>query len=143
MYKNMLRLALPAIILNSSFAYAQEEDFITSFVAGKYLLIGQSPDSDSTYNGKVEIYTENDILKVSRIINGKRTEANGSIEPALNGDAQVLRIRFMESGINYEETCLIQADLDNYARLSCHWYQSGVKTGKAGLEALFIDHTIK
>ena len=118
-----------------------EEDFLSSFVKGKYLLVGKSVDSDQTYHGKVEIKNNDGALNVLRHINGKTINGTGAIESVLNGDAKVLRIRFSENDIQYEQTCLIDNDLDNYARISCHLYQPNVSTNQPGLEVLFIDRT--
>ena len=118
-----------------------EEDFLSSFVQGKYLLVGKSLDSDQTYHGKVEVKNNDGALSVLRHINGKIINGTGAIESVLNGDAKVLRIRFAENDIQYEQTCLIDSDLDNYARISCHLYQQNVGTNQPGLEVLFIDRT--
>ena len=139
----MIRLLILTIALASSISFAESDDFTTNFVIGKYLLIGKAVDSDTTYTGKVEIYSQDGGLKANRIINGKTVLATAAIESALKGDAKVLRIRFTENGTKYAETCLWQSDLDNYARISCYLYQPGVKTMNPGLESLFNDHTAK
>ena len=61
-----------------------------------------------------------------------------AVEKALHGETEVLRIIFREADTDYEETCLISGDLDNYARLTCYLYRPGVKTDDPGLEAFFI-----
>ena len=118
-----------------------EEGFLSSFVQGKYLLVGKSLNSDQTYHGKVEIINNNGALNILRHINDKTINGTGTIESALNSDASVLNIRFSENDIQYEQTCLIDIDLDNYARISCHLYQPNVSTNQPGLEVLFIDYT--
>ena len=138
---SMSRFFLLTISLVASFSFAEEDDFISNFIVGKYILLGKAVDSDATYIGKVEIYFQGDNLKVTRVINGQAVAATAAIESALHGDAQVLRIRFSENDTKYEETCLWQSDLDNYARISCYLYQPGVRTSNPGLEALFYDHT--
>ena len=105
------------------------------------MLVGKSLNSDQTYHGKVEIINNNGALNILRHINDKTINGTGTIESALNGDASVLNIRFSENDIQYEQTCLIDIDLDNYARISCHLYQPNVSTNQPGLEVLFIDYT--
>ena len=34
-------------------------------------------------------------------------------------------------------TCLVSTDLDNYARLTCVWWQPGTEPKQPGLEAMF------
>ncbi len=120
-----------------------EDDFLHMMAQGKYLLVGKGLDSDNTYHGKVEIKESNGKLTVSRNINGKISNGTAAIEPALNGDAKVLRIRFTEGEKEYEQTCMVGSDLDNYARISCYLYQPKVRTMQPGLEVLFNDHTAK
>ncbi len=112
-------------------------------VQGKYILVGKGLDTDKTYLGKVEIRSIKDRLIVERKINGKSVKGSAAIESAAGGDAQVLRIRFTEDGNSYEQTCLVNSDLDNYARISCYLYKPGIKTKQPGLEVFFHDHTAK
>lgn len=122
------------------FAVTAEDDFLSRFVVGNYLLIGQGIDTKTTYSGNVSIYLENNQLQVKRTINGKVTIGQANFKFTLNGDSKVLRIKFFENSINYEETCLWSSDLDNYARVTCYLYLPDTKIAKPGLEALFIDH---
>lgn len=130
------------ILIMIPFAVNAEEDFLSVFVVGNYLLIGQGIDTKTTYSGNVSIYLENNQLEVKRTINGKVTIGLANFEPTYNGDSKVLRIRFSDNGINYEETCLWTSDLDNYARVTCYLYIPGAEITKPGLEALFIDHSL-
>lgn len=116
-------------------------DFLAEAQIGKYILIGKAVDSDKTYMGKVEIFAEADTLKVTRTIDGNTVTGRAAIEPALNGDATVLRIRFAQNGKEFEETCLFRGDLDNNSRISCYLYHPGISTKDPGLEAMFHDHT--
>ena len=137
----MKKIIIVILILLPMVSIAEaEEDFLSSFVQGKYLLVGKSLDSDQTYHGKVEIKNNNGVLNVLRHINGKIINGTGAIESALNSDARVLCIRFSENDIEYEQKCLIGSDLDNYARISCYLYQPTVHTNQPGLEVLFIEH---
>ncbi|NOY64691.1 MAG: hypothetical protein GXO97_04745 [Nitrospirae bacterium] len=128
------------VCLVVSMAVSAEMDFSSRFLLGDYVLIGKALDSDSTYYGKVHIYAQDGSIKVKRIIKGGEITGTASIETALGGDAKVLRIRFIENNIKYEETCLWLSDLDSYARITCFLYRPGVKTDNPGLEALFHDY---
>lgn len=130
------------LVIYSSFSLGDTAS-MEMLVQGKYILVGKGLDTDKTYLGKVEIRSIKDHLIVERKINGKSVKGSAAIESAAGGDAQVLRIRFTEDGNSYEQTCLINSDLDNYARISCHLYKTGIKTTQPGLEVLFHDHTAK
>lgn len=136
-YKWLLILAcLPA----ASHAADEKSEFLQMMVPGEYTVVGKTVDSDQTYHGEVSISQQDNILVVKRNINGKQTVGKGAIESAVGGDAKVLRIRYAENNINYEETCLVGSDLDNYARISCYVYQKAGKTKQPGLETFFIKH---
>ncbi len=136
--KNMNRiLAIACFVL--PFSAAAEMSFLEEAQIGRYILIGKAIDSDVTYHGKVEISAEDGKLVVIREIDGRSVSGSAAIEPALNGDTRVLRIRFSENGRKYEETCLFGSDLDNYSRISCYLYEPDVPTDTPGLEALFFD----
>jgi hypothetical protein len=112
------------------------------FLIGKYLLIGKAIDSQETYQGKMEIYSDKDLLRIKRSINGTVVYGTAAIERAEMADgAEVLRLRFNENGMDVEEACLMRVDLDNYARISCYLYYPGKGTDAPGLEAMFNDHT--
>lgn len=142
----MTKFFVTLLTLISFVTYAQtpetEEDFISAFVTGQYVLIGQGIDTDTTYSGHVSIYLEDKQLKIKRVIDGKLIIGTAAFESALNGDAKVLRIRFLDNSKSYEETCLWASDLDNYARISCYLYIPGKDIKKPGFEALFIDHSL-
>jgi hypothetical protein len=38
-------------------------------------------------------------------------------------------------------TCLVGADLDNHARLTCYWLREGSQPAEPGLEAMFFTST--
>lgn len=139
-YKNM-NLIVAIIFSCLSFSAIAEMDFLEEAQIGKYILIGKAIDSGRTYLGKVEIYARDETLFVNRQIEGQSITGTAAIEPVLNGEAKVLRIRFSENGKAFEETCLFNGDLDNYSRISCYLYQSGVDTINPGLEAFFHDHS--
>ena len=127
-----------ALLVLSSVAMAQESP-LADFVVGSYVLIGRSIESDDTYSGRIEIYRAADGLKIRRTLHGVVTAGDAAIETVLGGEAQVLRLRFTDNAERFEETCLVQGDLDNAARISCYLYKPGQRTAKPGLEALFIE----
>ncbi|KOR28232.1 hypothetical protein TI03_05195 [Achromatium sp. WMS1] len=77
--------------------FAENNMFETYFV-GKYLLVGKGIDTNRTYTGQVEIFLEHKKLRLKRIIDGLVVFGDAIIEPALGGDANVLRFRYMQSG---------------------------------------------
>ena len=114
------------------------------YLAGHYILIGKEMNSDKTYQGMAAFVYENGRLNVTRKIHGLVVKGEGRIEHALGPDeVDVLRVRFVQAGLNYEVTYVWQSDLDNYPRLSGYLYQPGKQTESPGLEALFRDHTQK
>jgi hypothetical protein len=122
--------------------FAQAEDpsqaFLADFVVGRYHLVGREADSETTYQGRVDIFRDpQNALQVRRTVGGLVITGTAAIEQATLAETEVLRMRFTEAGIAFECTCLIQGDLDNYARLSCHRYRRDGKTRRPGLEALF------
>lgn len=128
---------LATLIATPAFGDAERGDFLSEFVLGRYHLIGKKPDAEIAYLGRVEIYRDRTGLKIKRRIGEAMAVGSASVESALNGDAMLLRMRFTENQTAYESTCLIQGDLDNYARLSCHRYRQDGGTRQPGLEALF------
>jgi hypothetical protein len=118
-----------------------EDGVIADFILGKYLLVGKGVDTQQTYTGEIIIYRDDKGLKLIRMINGQSTVADVGFETTLGGDKEVIRIRFKQADKSYEETCLWQSDLDNYARISCYLYHSGNNTKDPGMEVMFHDHT--
>lgn len=135
----LLLTALASVIAASAYGDAEIDAFLAEFVVGHYLLIGQRPDTGSTHHGRMEIYRDRTGLRIKRSIGEETVMGAAAVESALRGDARVLRLRFTENQTAYESTCLVQGDLDNHARLSCHLYRRDGKTRRPGLEALFID----
>ena len=138
-----MKRAITLLLLFCPLLSVAEDDFLHTMVQGKYLLVGKAVDSTNTYHGKVEIKDVNGSLVVAREIAGKNTEGSAAIEAALKGEAKVLRIRFTENKVAYEQTCMVASDLDNYARISCYLYKPNVKTMQPGLEVFFNDYTAK
>jgi len=140
---HVMKIIISILLAMFPLTSVAEDDFLHTMVQGKYLLVGKSLESDNTYHGKVQINDNDGKLSVVRDVNGKITHGTAAIEFALNGDAKVLRIRFIEDKTNYEQTCMVSSDLDNYARISCYSYQPKVRTMQPGLEVLFNDHTAR
>jgi hypothetical protein len=115
------------------------EDLLVDFVVGRYHLVGRQADGEATYQGRVEIFRAQRSLRVRRTINGVTVEGSAAIEAAPLAETRVLRLRFTEADTPFECTCLVQGDLDNYARLTCYRYRRDGKTRQPGLEALFHD----
>ncbi len=139
--KIFLHILLPLILLFGLVIGQPQEnpkEFLHSFVQGRYELIGRWPDSDSLYSGTAIIRGEGKHLQMIRTVNGQTTTCKALIEAAPIAETQVLRAYFSVNAIHYEATYLIQADLDNYARLSGYIYQKGNKTRRPGLEVLFV-----
>ena len=86
--------AISAAFLLVSSACVAETGFVEEALIGHYILVGKAVDSDHTYVGKVEVFATDGGLAVTRTINGTAAEGTAAVETALNGDAEVLRIRF-------------------------------------------------
>ena len=116
-------------------AAAEGEELHTYYtvVPGRFALIGQLPDGGSPYKGEAEITYADGRLHLVKRVDGKPITAEGTVERADPGEADVLRFRWP----GHEETCLVRLDLDNYSRLSCYWTVNGSKHRKPGLEAYF------
>lgn len=119
-------------------ANGQPDDFMLGFIVGEYQLIGKSLNSDDTYLGHIAFSQSKENIIFVKTINNVSTKGSVTIEKTEADKVKVLRLRFEADSIQYEETCLISTDLDNYARFTCHLYQKDVPTDNPGLEALFI-----
>ncbi len=141
---NHSAIALLILLLASPVAMSEQtqEEFLAGFIAGKYHLLGKYLNSEKTYFGKIDLIATEKGIEVQRFIEGNKISGTAAIEKATVDKIDVLRMRFTENNIKYEETCMIDGDLDNYARITCYLYQPGVKTTNPGLEVLFIDHSV-
>lgn len=119
------------------FASDEKDEYLKQYILGDYQIIGKSLDSKVTYCGIASIYQSGSELTVKRIINGKTIVGKVSIEKAGPEKISVLRTRFSDSGADFEQTCLVSSDLDNYARITCYLYSPGKRTDDPGLEAYF------
>ena len=131
-----LALALLIWLVASSVNAQNDESPQWSFVIGHYDLIGQFPDSKKTYSGTARIEREGDQITLTRIVGNKKTKVVGRLRRADPGEAEVLSFHWREK-YEMEMVCLIGADLDNYARMSCHWGRAGNPHKTPGKEAFF------
>jgi hypothetical protein len=115
----------------------EHQDSWFSLVAGRFVLVGREPDSGAAYAGSAEITPIGNAFSLERTIGVRRVIARGAIEvPSPPGEGKVLRFRWKEND-EHLMTCLVQSDLDNYARLTCHWVLEGKGHDAPGLEAYF------
>jgi hypothetical protein len=139
-------LAILAVILFADSARSADADrkpldeqFLRSYMAGEYDLIGRKADSSATYNGRVTLRNEGGVLQVIRIIEGKTGKCAARFDTVAGTDRiPVLRMRFRFDGNEYDATYSWQSDPDNYPRFTGYLYLSGTKS--PGLEALFPIH---
>ena len=133
--KIIILLVIGGAVISTTVA----DEFVTSFLIGKYVVIGRKPDSDQVYQGTLSIQLKADSLIVTRIIENSIVQGTAAIEQATADRIPVLRIRFIENNRQYEGTFLISSDLDNYPRLTGYIYLKNNTTKKVGLEAWFAD----
>ena len=116
-----------------------DEQFLRSYMAGEYDLIGRKADWSATYNGRVTLRDEGGVLQVIRTVEGKTGKCAARFDTVAGTDRiPVLRMRFRFDGNEYDATYSWQSDPDNYPRLTGYLYLSGTKS--PGLEALFPIH---
>jgi len=116
-----------------------DEEFLRSYMAGEYDLIGRKADSSATYNGHVTLRDEGGVLQVIRTVEGKTDKCAARFDTVAGTDRiPVLRMHFRFEGNEYDATYRWQSDTDNYPRLTGYLYLSGTKS--PGLEALFPIH---
>jgi hypothetical protein len=131
-------LLLAAACLAGTPARAADEDEAPewSFVPGRYQLIGRHPDSPTTYAGTARIERVGRQLRLTRIVGGRKNQVYGVVRRADPGEAWVLHFKW-GTRQPMEMVCVIGTDLDNYARLTCHWGKAGNPHAQPGMEAYF------
>ncbi len=132
----MMLVVIPSVLAQEN---KDEDIFLYEFLNGSYHLIGKLPDSERTYSGRVVLRYAEGRLTVVRNVDGQKISGTGKIETVLADEIKVLRVRFKQNKRKFEATYLIDSDLDNYGRLSGHWYREDGGTKNPGLEALFIE----
>lgn len=134
----MRRIALSLLLLCAPPLQAAEaeEPWQWSFVPGRYQLVGRAPDHGPAYAGTARIERIGDRLRLTRSIAGKQTQVFGTVRRADPGEALVLAFAWGKRQ-PMEMVCVIGSDLDNYARLTCHWGKAGNPHATPGMEAYF------
>jgi hypothetical protein len=140
------RLAILAMLLFANSARCGDvdpkrlnEEFLRSYMAGEYDLIGRKADSAATYTGHVTLRDENGVLQLTRTIQGKTDKCIARFDTVAGADRiAVLRMHFRFDGKEYDATYRWQSDPDNYPRFTGYVYLAGTKS--PGLEALFPIH---
>ncbi len=137
--KKLVLITILAAVAAVHAAAASDVEFLYSFMAGTYHVIGKHIDSDATYAGTVILENRGTYLRVTRQIGGTDTTGEGRLEPAVHGEAKVLRVRFHQDGRACEATYLWHTDLDNYPVFAGYVTFPGEPTDTPGMEAMFID----
>ena len=128
--------ALACLLVQSGWAAEEEASDLADFVRGRYTLIGRHPDSQATYTGTAKIERMGKQLRLTRTIAGRQERIFGVVRRADPGEAWVLAFNWGQK-MPMEMVCLVGSDLDNYARLSCHWGKAGNPHTQPGMEAYF------
>ncbi len=131
------RILVMAVFLATASVGADElsDEFLRDYVLGTYHLIGKGVGSQESYYGRAVFEVAGGGMRVTREVGGKSIIGSAAIEKATADKVKVVRIRFEQEGIRFEETCVIGTDLDNYATLTCHVYPPDAEQLDPGLEA--------
>jgi hypothetical protein len=132
----VVAVGLVCLLVTPSYGAEEDEAPQWSFVPGRYQLIGRHPDSQLTYTGTARIDRAGRQLWLTRNIAGKQSRIPGVVRRADPGEAHVLAFNWGRQH-PMEMVCLVGSDLDNYARLTCHWGEAGNPHKQPGLEAYF------
>lgn len=126
------------VTIGARAAVAAEEPSYLDFVVGPYRVVGQRPDGGATYAGRARIERHGDGLRLIRSIGKQTRHITGTVRRADPGEAWVLSFAWVEGAKQkMEMVCLVGTDLDNYARLSCHWGKARNPHRFPGMEAYF------
>lgn len=131
-----LLLTLACLSTKPAFAADEDESPLWDFVRGRYTLVGRQPDSQATYTGTAKIERAGKQLRLTRTIAGRQERIFGTVRRADPGEAWVLAFKWGQKPA-MEMVCLVGTDLDNYARLTCHWGKAGNPHTQPGMEAYF------
>ncbi|BBO19859.1 hypothetical protein MASR1M97_15260 [Candidatus Desulfobacillus denitrificans] len=134
--RNVLTAALLALGCLPAAAADDDESPLWDFVRGRYTLIGRQPDSQATYTGTAKIERVGRQLRLTRVVAGRQERIVGAVRRADPGEAWVLAFKWGDRQ-PMEMVCLVGSDLDNYARLTCHWGRAGNPHAQPGMEAYF------
>jgi hypothetical protein len=138
---NLRWLTLAALVLSAGVALGKdariEADPFLNFVVGDYVIVGREPDRGRPYSGTARVELGEGGLLLNRRRGEHEVTAMGRFEvPSPPNEGRVLRFRWYDPE-PVLMTCLISADLDNYARLTCYWLHEGSQPAEPGLEAMF------
>ena len=138
---NLRWLAFVALVLSTGAALAKdgktEAEPSLNFVVGDYVMVGREPDGGPPYSGTARIELGEGGLLLNRRRGTHEVTAIGRFEvPSPPNEGHVLRFRWYDPE-PVLMTCLVSADLDNYARLTCIWGHAGSQLPAPGLEAMF------
>jgi hypothetical protein len=137
MTRSFIAVLITLLCLAASAVAADKELPLLSFVKGDYVIIGKAPDNGPTYSGQGRREKKGNKLILHRQINGKQRVAEGVLAvPSPPNEGEVLRFTWFESGPR-EMTCLVNSDLDNFARLTCYWVTPKQRHTEPGMEAMF------
>jgi hypothetical protein len=136
MKSSAIALFLLICVSQSASPQLQKEEY--GPLLGSYDVIGRKPDSTETYSGIVELSDGGSHIRIKRSINGRSVEGTGRIEYRTPDKIRVFTFEFTENGRPKEGWCTLDADLDNYARMTCLWREKDIETARPGLEAMFI-----
>jgi hypothetical protein len=85
-----------------------DEQFLRSYMAGEYDLIGRKADSSGTYNGHVTLRDEGGVLQVTRTVEGKTDKCAARFDTLAGTDRiPVLRMHFYFDGNEYSRATFI------------------------------------
>lgn len=115
----------------------EQEADLAQFIIGTYRLIGKNIEASTTYLGSATIARSATGLTIRRTIEARTVVGTVVVTRATPDAIPVVRIRYADRGREMEQTCLINSDLDNDARLTCQVYVPGKATDDPGLEAYF------
>jgi hypothetical protein len=140
---NQRRLAFVALVLSTGAAFGKdgktEGEPPLSFVVGDYVTVGREPDGGPSYAGTAHIELGEGGLLLKRRRGTHEITAIGRFEvPSPPNEGRVLRFRWYDPE-PVLMTCMVGADLDNYARLTCTWVHEGSQLPAPGLEAMFTN----
>src|SRR5665213_3638851 len=124
-----------ALAVTPALAANKDADFL-KFLAGDYIIIGRAPDGGAVYSGRATIEVSSGGVLLHTYRGDTKIEATGGLDVASPGEERVLRFYSGKPDAT-DMTCLVSTDLDNYARLTCVWWQPGTEPKHPGLEAKF------
>jgi hypothetical protein len=130
-----MAVAAAALAVTPGLAANEDADFL-NFLAGDYIIVGRAPNGGLAYSGRATIEVTNGGVLLRTYRGDTKIKATGGLDVASPGEGRVLRFHTGKPDAT-DMTCLVSTDLDNYARLTCVWWQPGTEPKQPGLEAMF------